>query len=116
MATALVLYVLIMNDVIYRLDRNRWYDFFESFVVVQQETLYALLEIEGVKIVEGHKVTVASEDEHFVVEDVDWLAVSCAGFLSDDEAMGIVVDDLLVHFVFVLLLDSYINGWITYRF
>ena len=39
--------------------------------MVQQETLHSLLQIERIKIVEGHKMAVASEDEHFVVEDVD---------------------------------------------
>lgn len=55
-------------------------------------------------------MTVSSEDEHFVVENVDRLPVSCTGLLPDDETMGVVVDDLLVYLVFVLLLDSYVNG------
>lgn len=55
-------------------------------------------------------MTVSSENEHFVVEDVDRLPVSCAGLLPDDETMGVVVDNLLVNLIFVLLLDSYVNG------
>lgn len=74
--------------------------------MVQQKALHSLLQIEGVEIVEGHKMAISSEDEHLIVEDVDRLPVSCTGLLPDDKTMSVVVDDLLVHLVLILLLDS----------
>lgn len=78
-------------------------------MVVQLQTLNAFLEVEEVEIVEGHQVSVSSEDEHLVAEDAHGLSVAGTGLLADDETVGFVIDYLLVHFALALLLNAWMN-------
>lgn len=78
-------------------------------MVVKQQTLHSFLQVEEVEIVEGHQVSVSSKDEHLVSQDTHGLSVTGTGFLADDEAVGFVVDDLLVDFALTLLLDAWMK-------
>lgn len=54
-----------MTDHILMTD-NLTFDSLRSFVVVDYYTLYSLLQIEVVEIVEGHQMPVSTKNEHFI--------------------------------------------------
>lgn len=62
---------------------------------VEVDAREPLFEVEAVKVVEGHKVAVAAEDEHSVLEEGDRLPVAGARFFANDETVRVVVE----HFV-----------------
>lgn len=80
-----------------------------SLIVVEEEALHSLLQVERVEIIECHQMPISTKDKHFIFENIDRLSISSAGLLPDDETVGLVINDFLMHFVFVLLLDACIN-------
>jgi hypothetical protein len=73
-------------------------------VLVEFETLDALLEVELVEVVEGHEVAISSEDVHLAVVDAHALPVPSARLLPNYVSVAVVVDDLLLYLLLARLL------------
>jgi hypothetical protein len=68
-------------------------------MLIKLKTLDTLCKIELVQVIEGHEVAIAPENVHLVLEDCQTLSVASARLLSNNEAVGLVVDDLLPELV-----------------
>jgi len=71
---------------------------------VKLHTFDAFLQVEMIKIVECHQMAISSKDIHLSIEDAHTLSISSTGFLSDDEAMSVIIDNLLAE----LLLSTFL--------
>jgi len=74
--------------------------------VVDYDTLHSLLKVKVVEVVEGHQMSVSSENEHLVAQNVYRLAVTGARLLADYETMALVVYYFLSDLVFVVFLNT----------
>jgi len=76
----------------------------KSRIFVKLHTFDAFLQVEMIKIVECHQMAISSKDIHLSIEDAHTLSISSTGFLSDDEAMSVIIDNLLTE----LLLSTFL--------
>jgi hypothetical protein len=78
----------------------------QSVPLVELQTFNALHQVELVEVVESHQVAVPPKDVHLALVYADRLAVTCTGLLSDNKAVAVVVDDLLLQFFVALLVPN----------